>query len=482
MKTGSFLFYDLETSGFSPREQRIMQFAGQRTDMQLQPIGEPFNFLIKITEDILPDPDAVLLTGITPQMTIAEGITEAEFLKVFVDEISTPGTIFVGFNSIRFDDEFMRFLHYRNFYDAYEWHWADGRSRWDLLDAVRMTRALRPEGIEWPFDSKGAPACRLEMLASVNGLLHEAAHDALSDVQATIALAQLLKSKQPKLFDYLVEMRDKKRVSKLVLGGDPFVYTSGKYASEHDKTTVVTTMAEHPQGNGALVYDLRHDPTPFLKMKAEELSEIWKHYCKERPCKHQRLPVKALQYNRCPAVAPMGVLDEQSQVRLDLNLKVIQKHLKMLSSHKKFAEEVVSAIEIMNKKTQERLKLDHTDVDERLYDDFIDNTDKTRMSVVRATGPEEMSSVDVPFKDDRLAGLLPLYKARNFPKSLTAEERDLWQKFCEQRLLGGKSNSKAARYFERLGQLAEQKDLSKAKHYLLEELQLYGQSILPVEP
>src|SRR3989344_8461513 len=148
--SSSLFFYDLETSGFSPREQRIMQFAGQRTDMQLKPIGKPHNYLIRMTEDVLPDPDAVLLTGITPQMTIADGLTESDFLKIFSKDISVPETIFTGFNSIRFDDEFMRFLHYRNFYDAYEWHWADNRSRWDLLDVVRMTRALRPEGIKWP--------------------------------------------------------------------------------------------------------------------------------------------------------------------------------------------------------------------------------------------------------------------------------------------------------------------------------------------
>src|SRR5687767_13856438 len=147
----SFFFYDLETSGFSPREARIMQFAGQRTDLDLRPVDEPVNELVKLTDDILPDPDAVLITGITPQQTLADGFTEAEFLQRFTADVATPGTIFIGFNSIRFDDEFMRALHYRNFYDPYEWQWQDNRAKWDLLDVVRMTRALRPDGIQWPF-------------------------------------------------------------------------------------------------------------------------------------------------------------------------------------------------------------------------------------------------------------------------------------------------------------------------------------------
>ncbi|HSX37189.1 MAG TPA: exodeoxyribonuclease I, partial [Patescibacteria group bacterium] len=193
----SFFFYDLETSGFNPREARVMQFAGQRTDMELNPVGEPVNVLIKLPPDVLPDPDAVLVTGITPQQTIADGLTEAEFLKYFYEEVVKPDTIFLGFNSIRFDDEFMRYLHYRNFYDAYEWQWQDGCSRWDLLDVVRATRALKPEGIEWPFAPDGKPANRLEYLTKVNKLDHYKAHDAMSDVHATIAMAKLVRTKQP---------------------------------------------------------------------------------------------------------------------------------------------------------------------------------------------------------------------------------------------------------------------------------------------
>ena len=148
----TFFFYDLETSGLSARSDRIMQFAGQRTDMDLRPIGEPYNVLIALSDDTLPSPEALMVTGITPQKTVDEGYTEAQFVRMLTEEICTPGTIMTGFNSVRFDDEFMRHLLWRNFYDPYEWAWRDGRSRWDLLDVVRMTRALRPEGIEWPVD------------------------------------------------------------------------------------------------------------------------------------------------------------------------------------------------------------------------------------------------------------------------------------------------------------------------------------------
>ncbi|MDB5185934.1 MAG: Exodeoxyribonuclease [Candidatus Saccharibacteria bacterium] len=474
----TFYFYDLETTGFNPREARIMQFAGQRTDMDLNPIGEPHNILIKLTDDVLPEPDAIMITGITPQSTIADGITEAEFLKIFQEEVATPGTIFVGFNTVRFDDEFMRYLQYRNFYDPYEWQYKDDKSRWDLLDVVRMTRALRPDGIEWPVDDTGKAVNKLELLTKANGLEHEAAHDALSDVRASIALAKLIQTKQPKLFDYLLSIRDKKRAAALINSGQPFVYTSGKYAAEFDKTTVAGMLTEVPnQFGSALVFDLRYDPTPFLELDPSALAEAMRRL-KDDP--GPRLPVKTIKYNKCPAVAPLSVLDEASQERLKLTPETyLANYEKLKMVGPQLAQQVIKAFAILDQKQKSRLLEVETDVDAQLYDGFFDNVDRTKMSVVRAAGPDELRDLQVSFKDERLEALLPLYKARNFPKSLSDEDREAWERFRERKLLGGGTKSRMARFFGRLAELGKQDDLSENQRYLLEELQLYGQSIVP---
>lgn len=481
--SASFFFYDLETSGFSPRSARTMQFAGQRTDMDLNPIGEPVNCLIKLTPDTLPDPDAVLLTGITPQQTLNDGYTEAEFLKLFYEEVVQPNTTFLGFNSIRFDDEFMRFLHYRNFYDAYEWQWKDGCSRWDLLDLVRMTRALRPDGIEWPFDSEGKPANRLEYLSKVNNLEHSNAHDALSDVIATIEMAKLIKVKQPELFEYLFQHRDKRATKEIVLKNEPFVYTSGRYGSEFLHTTVATLLTKHPDQDAAIVYDLRHDPTPFIDMSVDELVGAWKF---TRDPDALRLPVKTLKYNRCPALAPLGVIkDQKSQERIELSLETVSKHLSLLQKHHaSFAEKIVKAVRQLDKaRATDQIGLvdDPLTADERLYDGFIGDADKNTMSAVRAADATEITQFAESFKDTRLKSLVPLYKARNYPKQLSGEERESWEEFCKLRLLAGGTESRAAKYFNRLQELAADEKLSGEKQFLLEELKLYGESILPVD-
>jgi exodeoxyribonuclease-1 len=477
MDSTTFYFYDLETSGINARSSRIMQFAGQRTDMQLKPIGLPDDILVALTPDVLPEPDAIMLTGITPQKTIQEGITEAEFLKYFHSTIALPGTIFVGFNNIRFDDEFMRFTNYRNFYDAYEWTWKDRRSRWDLLDVVRMTRALRPDGVEWPFDSNGKPSNRLGLLTSLNKLEHTDAHNALSDVRATIAVARLLRNKQEKLFEYLLKMRDKKAVESLVQKNQPFVYTSGKYPSLYHKTTVVASLGQHPGKQGVLVFDLRRNPTDFMNLSPADIALQWRERVDDET---QRFPIKMLQINRSPAVAPLSVLDSDSQERIHIDMQEVGENFKRLQSYPELYQKLCDALHILDKKQQATLVTDDQQVDSQLYDGFFADGDKTAMSVVRATDTSDIGSLDMPFSDERLARLFPLYKARNFAQTLTTEERQEWEKFRSIKLLSGGAHSTAQRYFERLNELAQRKNLSSNDQYLLEELQLYGQSILPL--
>lgn len=468
----SFFFYDLETSGINPRRQRIMQFAGQRTDMNLEPIGEPVNVLVRLSDEVLPEPDAVMITGITPQKTLEEGYSEAEFCRLLMDEVMTPGTIMTGFNNVRFDDEFMRFTLYRNFYDPYEWAWSDDRSRWDLLDVVRLTRALRPEGIEWPVDDKGVATNRLELLSAANGLEHTNAHDALSDVEALISVARLIKQKQPKLFSYLLDMRNKKNVMELVNLDDPkpFVYASGRYDSAYEKTTVAFPIAPGTKPGSVLVYDLRHDPEVFAGATPVAMAEA---LFARREVRQQKdfvaLPVKELAYNKCPAVAPLGVLDEAAQQRLQIDLETIKANLAKLAKQPDFGDRVREAFERREAYEPE------TDVDAQLYDGFIDSQkDKTAMAAVRAADGETLADFHPQFNDDRLEKLLLRYKARNYPASLSADEKQAWEQYRATRFHHDARPFVAA--IERLEKTTLGDD---NKQFLLSELQLWTESIAP---
>jgi len=467
----TFFFYDLETSGLNPREDRIMQFAGIRTNEQFEQIGEAYNVLIKLSDDTLPSPDAIMVTGITPQATLTDGLSEAEFAKLLIEVIFTPDTITVGFNSIRFDDEFIRALLWRTFRDPYEWAWKDGRARWDMLDVVRMTRALRPDGIKWPVVD-GKPTNRLELLSADNGLVHVKAHDALSDVEALIGVTKLIKSKQSKLFDYLLKMRDKKEIKKLVNLDDkaPFVYTSGRYDTDFEKTTVAFPLTAAPNSN-VLVYDLRYDPKDFVKLDKKALEKkIYASYEERKADDFVRLPVKPLQYNRCPAVAPLGVLEQESGwERISLDPQTIEKHKEVLLSSPDFAERLREIYEA--RPEFKRLP----DPEAQLYDGFLSDRDRLRVETVAAADANALADFSPEFSDERLAPLLLHYKARNYPATLSEEEAKQWEQWRS-----GRVKRQLPGFVASLQRLAGTNP-SESKQFLLQELQLWAESIVPAE-
>jgi len=468
----TFFFYDLETSGLNARNDRVMQFAGIRTDMDLEQIGEPVNILVKLNDDTLPSPEAVIVTGITPQQTQDEGYSEAEFAKMLVGDIFTPDTIAVGFNNIRFDDEFIRHLFWRNFFDPYEWSWKDGRSRWDLLDVVRMTRALRPEGITWPVDEKGIATNRLELMSKVNGLDHFKAHDALSDVEALIAVTKLIREKQPQLYDYLLKMRDKNEIKKLVNLDykQSFVYVSGRYDAEFNKATVSFPLTAGKNGN-VIVYDLRYDPTPFIEMNSKDLArKLYASWEERQADDFIKLPVKELQYNRAPAIAPVGVLEQgDGWKKIKLDIDTVNKHKDILLSAPGFAENIRTIFE-----NREEFKRS-TDPEAQLYDGFVSDGDKLRIETVRNSKANELADFHPNFVDERLDLLLLHYKARNFPKSLSEEEAIEWEKWRSDRITNG-----LPAFMSSLQKISSTTN-DENKLFLLKELQLWAESIMPAD-
>ena len=449
-----------------------MQFAGQRTDLDFKPLGEPVNVLVALNDDTLPAPEALMVTGITPQQTVADGYSEAQFAKLLTDEIFTPDTIVVGFNNIRFDDEFIRALLWRNFYDPYEWAWRDGRSRWDMLDVVRITRALRPDGIEWPVDDEGRETNRLELLTKANKIDHFKAHDAMSDVEALIAVTKLIKIKQPQLYEYLLNLRDKKEIAKLVNLDDkkPFVYTSGRYEGEYHKTTVAFPLTSAGNGNVA-VYDLRYDPTPFLKMSAKQLADI---LYANREARQQddfvALPVKKLAYNKAPAVAPLGVLEQSDGwVRIGLDADIIAKHRDILLSEPAFAENIRSIFEA------EKEFARSPDPEANLYDGFLNDKDRLRVSKIPMMGGADLADYQPTFDDERLPELLLHYKARNFPRSLAEDESIKWETWRAEHI-----NKQLPGFLASLQRLS-QTVTDDSKQFVLQELQLWAESIVPAD-
>ncbi len=426
--TSSLFWYDYETTGIDPRRDRPLQVAGIRTDEQLNEIDEPLNIYCRPSDDILPHPAACLVTGITPQVLVEKGLDEAEFMARVHAQLALPGTCTVGYNSLRFDDEVTRYSLYRNFFDPYAREWQGGNSRWDLIDLLRTAYALRPEGINWP-EEDGRVSLKLERLTQANGIEHGQAHDALSDVRATIALARLLRSKQPKLYDYLYQLRSKQRVMDQIRLLQPLVHISGRFAGARHYLAVVLPLAWHPRNRNALIVcDLHSEITPLLDEDAATLQR--RLYTRHDQLAQDELPVplKLLHINRCPVLAPLNVLRDTDSQRLNLDMPLYQARADKLRQAQHQWQEKLQQLYTEESFTPS------ADPEQQLYDGFIGERDRRLCEQVRRAEIQELAQARWPFDDQRLPELLFRYRARNYPGSLSEEEQQRWQQFCRQRL------------------------------------------------
>ncbi len=427
----SIYWYDYETFGIDPRQDRIAQFAGLRTDEDLNIIGEPLVIYCKPASDMLPDPRACLVTGITPQKADTEGLIECEFIQAIHNEFSQPGTCVAGFNNIRFDDEFTRNTLYRNFFNPYAHEWQNGNSRWDIIDVVRLTRALRPEGINWPTDDEGRPSIRLELLTKANGISHEAAHDAMSDVYATIEVAKLIKTRQPKLYDYMYGLRKKQQAAKQfnLRTRDAVLHVSSKYSAERHAIAMVMPVCMHPVNkNGVVVYDLATDPHDFLHIDAQEIAARLYTKKEDLPEEVERIPLKVVHLNKCPVIAPLKTMDRETAARLNIDIDQQLAHREIILQHIDELENKTLAVFSQNNFEPV------TDPDLMLYaGGFFSDADQARMITIRQTPPDNLAGLHYSFDDERLPEMLFRYRARNYPDTLSADEQHRWCEFRQQR-------------------------------------------------
>lgn len=474
----TFYWHDYETWGTSARFTQSVQFAGVRTDLDFNQIGEPLVIYNRPFPDLLPDPMAVMVTGITPQIAEEKGVPEPEFVAAIHKELSQPGTIGVGYNSLRFDDEFTRFALYRNFYDPYRREWDNGNSTWDVIDLVRATRALRPDGIEWPTDTDGKATNTLEAITAANGIAHEDAHDALSDVRATIEIARLIKSKQPQLFEFALRLRDKREAQSQLdeahRDKQPLVHVSGKFPNEFCNTSIVAVLGQDARiKTKYLAYDLRFDPKQFFEMDVEQLKERIFTSREELDGK-DRLPLKQIATNKSPFIAPLKVLDDSAQKRMQLSAEQAKKHQDLLLSRSDFLEKLQKIFTLDDREP-------HPDVDTQLYDGFFGDDDRQLLQRLRSTPPQEWGVVTS--SDKRIAKLANRYRARHYPDTLGEDEQAQWEKHRAERLLAPYEETFMTfdEYARQLQRLTQEYADDKHKTFVLGELQLYGQSIYPIE-
>ena len=469
MKT--FFWYDYETFGLSPKTQRIAQFAGIRTDENLNIIDEHM-FYCKPTYDSLPSPEACSVTGITPQICEKNGLIEKTFISTINNEFSVPDTCVVGYNSISFDDEFTRYTLFRNFLDPYAWHWQNGNSRWDILDVARFCYALKKDSsLKWHYDENNKPIFKLDKLAPANDIEHSDAHDALADVRATIGIAKIIKTTQPKLFDYALSLRDKREVSKKIELFSPLLHTSGIYSGKLSCTRLTTALAYHPEySDRALVFNLDQDPSLLTELETEELKTLI--FSKKLPKGVDRLQIKELAFNKSPMFVPnVYKLENKITDQLQIDIDKCMDNLSYIRDNKTQIKQKIKSIY-----TNDSERTPTLDVDQSLYDNFIDKADRLICNQIQNLSSDELRDFKPQFKDKKLSKLLLNFKARNFPESLTESEQEEWFEIVQSRVQNGENGYLSLDNFYK--SLEKQKISAPSKSNIWTQLEEYAHSFL----
>lgn len=427
----SFLFYDLETFGADPRRSRIAQFAAIRTDLELNQVDEPISFFVRPADDLLPSPAATLITGISPQQALRDGVNEADAFARIFEQMAQPETCTLGYNSLRFDDEFVRHGLFRNFFDPYEREWRGGNCRWDLLDVLRLAHALRPDGIEWPLREDGQVSFRLEHLAAANGVREGDAHEALSDVRALIGMARRLRAAQPRLWDYALRLRDKRYAAQLLdtTAMRPALHVSQRYPAARLCAAAVLPLARHPSiDSRVIVFDLDSEPDAVLALEPDAIADRLYVRQADLPEGESRIPLKEVHLNRCPALIEWTHLRQEDFTRLRIDPALAESRAARLRAAGPALAEKVRQVYARAAGFQPG------DPDASLYDGFLGDGDRRKFPQVRGTPPHLFGQADFAFRDPRLPELLFRYRARNWPQSLAFAEQERWNAYRRQRL------------------------------------------------
>lgn len=379
-----FSWYDLETSGTSNSQDQIYQFAAIKTDRDLNIIPHTeVNIMCKPRPDVVPHPMAFLTHGIDINQLKMNGMTEFE-LAAFVHDymLSSSGNIISGYNNMAFDDIFLRQLMYRNMQPPYEHEYKDGNSRFDAFKYIQMIYAFRPDILEWAKNEDGGVSMKLDAMAQANGIVHENAHDALSDVHATIGITKIVKERNPRSFDFFLNLMDKDLNRSIMSRKQPLLHVSGIFGRDVRNTSMILPVAiDKGNKNKFLCIDLRQDPTDMLAMSSAEIKKYLFTKRSELPEGHPIVPAIGVQTNNLPVIMDAkSTLSSGLADRLSLDLDACYQNMEKIQGNREFMTTLQNAF--LNSKEPPK------DAYEQLYSNgFINNNDaRIRHTLTAVTG------------------------------------------------------------------------------------------------
>ncbi len=514
----TFFWHDYETFGINTQLDGISQFAGIRTNLDFEEVGEPVDIYCKMTPDRLPSPMACMVTGVKPSEVQQKGLNETAFFHKVEKELGQAGTCGIGYNNISFDDEVTRNGFYRNFIDPYRREWADNCSRWDLLNVVRMASALYPGIVNVPINEEtGNKVFKLDQLSPANNIIHENAHEALSDVRATIALAKMIKDNQPEFWEAQFNQRNKAGVGEFLferydsrsrvntLKFKPFIMADSFFGGDQDFIEVLYPI--HSKGLNVYCVKLTQDLSQLIDLDANELNV--RLYKKRKPefkedmlpsdrrllerkiAKDKetgavylqeddvRIPLHTVKINQCPVIAPSNLLNKETAAALGIDGDKLRSNIKLIKDN----------FVVLQQKIQELFEKTEypeadKDVDTMIYSGgFFSDTDKNHFQTVKKTNSVDLLDYlrqqmrQKKFEDKaRMPEMIFRFIARNFEQDMDMKAYKKWTEFCVERITNPDTHYSMTfeEYQEDIDHLKEKNEGDEFKLSVLKDLEKYA--------
>ncbi|URJ33326.1 exodeoxyribonuclease I [Candidatus Blochmannia vicinus] len=469
----------------NPSLDRPAQFAGIRTNDTLTPIEKEKVLFCRLSNDYLPDPKSVLITKITPQDTLHNGLIEPEFARRINQIFCTPKTCILGYNNIHFDDEFSRNIFYRNFYDPYIWAYQQGNSRWDLLHVLRAYYSLCPYGIiKWPLNNQNKPSFRLKDLTQANAIQHSNAHDAMSDVYATLELTKLTKRAQPQLFQFLFNHRTKYQLKKIIdlETMRPLIFITKKINNKYQNfLTYIAPITWHPINSNILIAcDLNENIDTLLHLN---INIIYQKLYSNHITIHdvlKTIPLQLIRLNACPTLIPINFFNKNNInvnhfTQFSTNYQHCLKNLNFLRIYENsvhLRKKIHTLYTIIESYLRQKALYHNSHVDSQLYHGFFNNSDRKIILNIQKTHPKNLKNLCIDNVDSRLKLLLYYYRARNFPSTLNQQEQKEWLNYIKNKLF---NQSQSKSYNDNLNILLSIYSYDRQKTKLLHLLKKYYQ-------
>ena len=467
----SLVFYDTETTGTDTAFSQILQFGAIRTDAELN-IIDRFEIRSQLQPHIVPSPGAMAVTGVTvKQLTDTTLPTHYQMMKAIREKLrSWSPAIFLGYNSLNFDEHLLRQAFYQTLHPLYLTN-TDGNSRIDILRLLHATHLFVPDAIVIPVKENGNPIFKLDQIAPHNGFAHEKAHDAMADVEATIHMCRLVREHAPQLWESFNRFSKKKAVTEYTFSEPIFSLSEFNYGRPY--SSLVTAIGIHPKRNTDIfVFDLAIDPSLLAAMPPERHASQLKKTPK---------PIRVIKSNACPTMRPAGEAPALAEARA-LGMDELTRRANVLKSDATLRSALIEAyLSIGDDEEEPSQHIEH-----QIYDGFYSSGDQEKLDAFHLAEWEKRPCLSSQLEDKRLRQISSRLIYFERPDLLDQVAKQGYDIAIAKRLLADETTvpwltlPKAIAEIEHLIEKADESKLdhlNEHREYLLDRLEIATQAL-----